>query len=53
VLSGVVGHSLGGHLAAAFTRLFPGEGAATTINGAGYPTGQTPGLGGYAVTQYS
>jgi len=35
----VAGHSLGGNLAAAFTRLFPDSGAsATTINGAGFPT---------------
>src|SRR5690606_20787604 len=33
----VTGHSLGGHLAAAFTRLFPEVGAdALTINGAGF-----------------
>ncbi len=33
----VTGHSLGGHLATAFTRLFPGVGAeALTVNGAGY-----------------
>ncbi|NOT20816.1 MAG: hypothetical protein HOP24_11220, partial [Sideroxydans sp.] len=42
----VAGHSLGGHLAAAFTRLFPSTGAnATTINGAGFPTGLLPGIG--------
>jgi Ca2+-binding RTX toxin-like protein len=42
----VSGHSLGGHLAAAFTRLFDELGAtATTINGAGFPTGAIPGLG--------
>jgi hypothetical protein len=36
----VTGHSLGGHLASAFTRLFSGTGAsAITINGAGFPTG--------------
>lgn len=41
----VTGHSLGGHLAAAFTRLFDTVGAtATTINGAGFPTGFTPGV---------
>ncbi|CAG1021039.1 hypothetical protein DOJK_00738, partial [Patescibacteria group bacterium] len=39
----VTGHSLGGHLSAAFTRLFGHE--ALTINGAGYPTGVLPGLG--------
>ncbi|SDE53697.1 hypothetical protein [Desulfuromonas thiophila] len=45
----VTGHSLGGHLAAAFTRLFPGLGAeAITINGAGFATGLTPGLSGNA-----
>lgn len=33
----ITGHSLGGHLAAAFTRLFPQSGAsALTINGAGF-----------------
>src|SRR5690606_20071664 len=33
----VTGHSLGGHLASAFTRLFPETGAeALTINGAGF-----------------
>lgn len=47
----VTGHSLGGHLATAFTRLFPSTGAeAFTINGAGYPMGSTPGLGGMALT---
>ncbi|MDO8465395.1 MAG: putative Ig domain-containing protein [Gallionella sp.] len=47
----VTGHSLGGHLAAAFTRLFSGAGAnAITINGAGFPTGSTPGLGGNALS---
>ncbi|HAD04554.1 MAG TPA: hypothetical protein DCF93_08000 [Desulfuromonas sp.] len=45
----VTGHSLGGHLAVAFTRLFPETGAeAVTINGAGYPTGMLPGLSGNA-----
>lgn len=42
-LAGITGHSLGGHLSDAFTRLFGGE--ATTINGAGFPTGLLPGLG--------
>ena len=47
----VVGHSLGGHLAAAFTRLFPLVPAqAVTVNGAGFPTGSTPGLSGYALS---
>ena len=41
----ITGHSLGGHLADAFTRLFPGLAEALTINGAGYPTGVLPGLG--------
>lgn len=41
----ITGHSLGGHLADAFTRLFPGLVEALTINGAGYPTGVLPGLG--------
>jgi len=42
----VTGHSLGGNLAAAFTRMFPSTDAnATTINGAGFPTGVIPGLG--------
>lgn len=40
----VTGHSLGGHLAAAFTRLFGGNAEALTINGAGYATGFFPGL---------
>jgi pimeloyl-ACP methyl ester carboxylesterase len=36
----VVGHSLGGHLADAFARLFPNNtDGAYTINGAGYGTG--------------
>ncbi len=43
----VAGHSLGGHLAAAFTRLFPGS-EATTINGAGFMTGDIEGLSGSA-----
>jgi len=35
----VTGHSLGGHLAAAFTRLFPETGAsAVVVNGAGFVT---------------
>lgn len=49
----VTGHSLGGHLAAAFTRLFPEIGAqALTINGAGFATGEisVPGLGLSATT---
>ena len=47
----VTGHSLGGHLATAFARLFPATGAAAlTVNGAGYPTGSTPGLSGMAFT---
>jgi Ca2+-binding RTX toxin-like protein len=47
----VTGHSLGGHLADAFTRLFPNAVAnAITINGAGFPTGLTPGLGGNALS---
>ena len=47
----VTGHSLGGHLAAAFTRLFPDTGAeATTINGAGFATGLLKGLSGNAAT---
>ena len=42
----VTGHSLGGHLAAAFIRLFPGlDTTAITVNGAGFPTGVIPGLG--------
>jgi Ca2+-binding RTX toxin-like protein len=45
----VVGHSLGGHLATAFTRLFPETGAeAITINGAGFMTGLVEGLSGNA-----
>lgn len=49
-LASVTGHSLGGHLASAFTRLFPEETAnAVTFNGAGYPTGSTPGLPGTAL----
>ncbi|GAB6069162.1 hypothetical protein JCM30760_02590 [Thiomicrorhabdus hydrogeniphila] len=45
----VTGHSLGGHLASSFVRLFPEVGAeALTVNGAGFPTGSTPGLTGNA-----
>lgn len=50
MLAGVTGHSLGGHLAAAFTRLFPGDTEALTINGAGYPTGLVDGIGGVATS---
>lgn len=49
----VTGHSLGGHLAVAFTRLFPEMGAqAFTVNGAGFATGEisVPGLGHSATT---
>ncbi|MDD4925379.1 MAG: calcium-binding protein [Methylotenera sp.] len=42
-LAGATGHSLGGHLADAFSRLFGAE--ALTTNGAGYATGLLPGLG--------
>ncbi|MBN1956655.1 MAG: cadherin-like domain-containing protein [Desulfuromonadales bacterium] len=50
----VTGHSLGGHLATAFSRLFPDTGVeAITINGAGYPTGTTPGLSGNAESNIS
>ncbi len=50
----VAGHSLGGHLAAAFTRLFPETGAlAYSVNGAGYPTGLLPGLSGNAESNIS
>ncbi|MDR2091790.1 MAG: hypothetical protein LBP58_00480 [Azoarcus sp.] len=45
---GVTGHSLGGHLATALTRLVPGI-EAVGINGAGFATGSIPGLGGDAV----
>jgi hypothetical protein len=45
MLAGVTGHSLGGHLADAFTRLFPGTAEALTVNGAGYATGALPGFG--------
>lgn len=45
----VTGHSLGGHLATAFTRLFSGVGAdAVTINGAGFAAGAISGLAGNA-----
>ncbi|PHS67776.1 MAG: hypothetical protein COB23_10160 [Methylophaga sp.] len=44
-LVSVTGHSLGGHLAAAFTRLFPGLAEAVTINGAGFGSeGDTNGV---------
>ncbi|MDZ7750462.1 MAG: hypothetical protein U5S82_02115 [Gammaproteobacteria bacterium] len=47
----VTGHSLGGHLASAFTRLFPGTGAeALTVNGAGHVAAITPNPGGMAAT---
>jgi hypothetical protein len=49
----VTGHSSGGHLAVAFTRLFPEMSAqALTINGAGFATGEisVPGLGLFATT---
>ena len=50
----VTGHSLGGHLAAAFTRLFPELNAtALTINGAGFATGNVRGLSGNAATNIS
>jgi len=49
----VTGHSLGGHLAMAFTRLFPETGAsALTVNGAGYPTGTTSMLSGRASNNF-
>ncbi|MES9957227.1 MAG: putative Ig domain-containing protein [Sedimenticola sp.] len=45
----VTGHSLGGHLATAFTRLFPSlNSTAYSINGAGFATGNIPGVGGDA-----
>jgi trimeric autotransporter adhesin len=44
----LTGHSLGGHLATAFTRLFAGTEGAVTINGAGFPTGSVNGLSGNA-----
>jgi hypothetical protein len=46
-LMAVTGHSLGGHLFAALTRLVDGV-EAQTINGAGFTTGLIPGLGGDA-----
>ncbi|MEW8073547.1 MAG: calcium-binding protein [Candidatus Thiodiazotropha sp.] len=46
-LAAVTGHSLGGHLSTALTRLVPGI-EALTINGAGFATGAVPGLGGDA-----
>ncbi len=50
----VTGHSLGGHLAAAFTRLFPEVNAsALSINGAGFANGKLPGLGGNALSNIS
>ncbi len=53
-LEAVTGHSLGGHLAAAFTRLFSLPNVdAYTINGAGYATGLLPGLGFTAETNIS
>ncbi|MFH0784978.1 MAG: hypothetical protein V2B20_23900 [Pseudomonadota bacterium] len=45
-----VGHSLGGHLAAAFSRLFPECSDVLTINGAGFMTGALGGLSGNAAT---
>ncbi len=49
-LVAATGHSLGGHLATAFTRLFSGwTNEAITFNGAGYPTGAIPGLAGTAL----
>jgi len=47
----VTGHSLGGHLASIFCRLFPAVGAgAVTVNGAGFPLGAIGGLSGNAAT---
>jgi Ca2+-binding RTX toxin-like protein len=47
----VTGHSLGGHLAAAFSRLFPETGAeALTVNAAGFATGFLPGSSANAHT---
>lgn len=45
-----VGHSLGGHLAMAFSRLFPACSDVFSVNGAGYATGHIPGAGGNADT---
>ncbi|WP_310446220.1 calcium-binding protein [Thiobacillus sp.] len=45
----VTGHSLGGHLADVFDRLFAGAGAdAFKVNGAGFATGSIAGLSGNA-----
>lgn len=49
-LNYLTGHSLGGHLATAFSRLFPNLADVLTINGAGFPTGNLPGLGGNAAS---
>ena len=47
----VVGHSLGGHLAAAFSRLFPNDVTeALMINGAGFGDGLAIGAGGNGPT---
>ncbi|MEW8203416.1 MAG: calcium-binding protein [Candidatus Thiodiazotropha endolucinida] len=46
-LAAVTGHSLGGHLSNALTRLVPGI-EALSINGAGFATEAVPGLGGDA-----
>lgn len=46
-VAGVTGHSLGGHVAVAMTRLVSGL-EAVTINGAGFATGRVPGIGGDA-----
>lgn len=47
----VTGHSLGGHLADVFDRLFPGVGAdAFKINGAGFATGSIAGVSANAAT---
>jgi len=46
-LEAVTGHSLGGHLSAALTRLIPNI-EAVTINGAGFATGHVAGVGGDA-----
>ncbi|MFH0784980.1 MAG: calcium-binding protein, partial [Pseudomonadota bacterium] len=45
-----VGHSLGGHLATAFSRLFSECSDVLTINGAGFMTGALGGLSGNAAT---